>query len=183
MDAANRTEKLRALLALHVAGARLGRAADFAALVDLAGPRLLAHARRLTDDAETARDMVQEGWEAIARGLPGLRDDRAFLPWAMAIVTRAAARDLRGRIRARETATELAREAAEPGADPPDLRAAIAELSPGQRAALALFYIEGLSVAEVAVALSIPPGTVKTRLMHARHKLRALLTGDDNGRH
>ena len=183
MQAATQAEKLRALIAWHLAGARLGRQSDFAALVDLAGPRLLAHARRLTDDPETARDMVQEGWVAIARGLPALRDDRAFLPWAMAIVTRAAARDLRGRIRARETVAEMARTAFEPGADPPDLRAAIAELPPGQRAALALFYIEGLSVAEVAVALSIPPGTVKTRLMHARHKLRALLTGDDNGRH
>jgi hypothetical protein len=39
-----------------VAGARLGRARDFAALVELAGPRLLAHARSLTDDVETARD-------------------------------------------------------------------------------------------------------------------------------
>ena len=178
----DRAEQFRALMALHVAGARLGRARDLAALVELAGPRLLAHARRLSDDAETARDLVQEGWAAIARGLDGLRDDRAFLPWAMAIVTRAAAREVTRRIRARETAAELARAAAEPGADPPDLRAAIAGLPPGQRAALALFYLDGLSVAEVATALAIPPGTVKTRLMHARNNLRALMTGDDDGR-
>jgi len=178
----DRAEQFRALVALHVAGARLGRDRDFAALVDLAGPRLLAHARRLSDDAETARDLVQEGWVAIARGLPGLRDDRAFLPWALAIVTRAAAREVARRIRARETAAELTRAADEPGADPPDLRAAIAGLPPGQRAALALFYLDGLSVAEVATALAIPPGTVKTRLMHARNNLRALMTGDDDGR-
>jgi len=178
----DRAEQFRALVALHVAGARVGHARDFDALVELAGPRLLAHARRLTDDRETARDMVQEAWAAIARGLYALRDDRAFLPWALAIVTRAAARDLRGRIRARETVAELARQQAEPGADPPDLRAAIAELPPGQRAALALFYLDGLSVAEVATALAIPPGTVKTRLMHARNRLRALMTGDDHGR-
>lgn len=175
-------EKRRALIAYHVAGARLGRARDVAELVELAGPRLLTHARRLTDDAETARDMVQDGWAAIVRALPSLRDDRAFLPWAMAIVTRAAARDLRARIRTREAVAELARSAAEPGPPQPDLRAAIAELPPGQRAALALFYLEGLTVAEVATALSIPPGTVKTRLMHARNRLRALMTGDDHGR-
>jgi RNA polymerase sigma factor (sigma-70 family) len=177
----DRAEKLRALLALHVAGARLGRAPDFVALVDLAGPRLLAHARRLSDDGETAQDIVQEGWTAIARGLHGLRDDRAFLPWALAIVTRAAARELKARIRARETIAELAREHAEPGAEPPDLRSAIDELPAGQRAALALFYLDGLSVAEVATALAIPPGTVKTRLMHARNRLRALMEGDDHG--
>jgi RNA polymerase sigma-70 factor (ECF subfamily) len=36
-----------------------------------------------------------------------------------------------------------------------------------------------MSVAEVAVALAVPAGTVKTRLMHARHKLRAALEGDE----
>jgi len=177
----DRAEQFRALVALHVAGARLGREQDFAALVRLTNQRLLAHARRLTDDSETARDVVQESWAAIPRGLSGLRDDRAFLPWAMAIVTRTAARDLRVRIRARETAADYARQQDGPGAAPPNLRDAIAELPPGQRAVLALFYLDGLSVAEVATALAIPPGTVKTRLMHARNRLRAQLTGDENG--
>jgi len=181
MDDPSRAEKRRALLALHVAGARLGRTRDFAALVEMAGPRLLAHARRSTDDPETARDTVQDAWAAIARGLHTLRDDRAFLPWALAIVTRAVARDLKRRMRTRFTEAELARAHAEPGADPPDLRVAIRELPAGQRAVMDLFYIEGLTVAEVATALDIPPGTVKTRLMHARNGLRALMTGDDHG--
>ena len=60
------------------------------------------------------------------------------------------------------------------------MRAAIAALPPAQAATVALFYLEDLSVAEVATALDVPVGTVKTRLMHARTKLRALL-GDDNG--
>lgn len=178
----DRHEQFRALVALHVAGARLGRQQDFAALVRLTGQRLLAHARRLTDDSETARDVVQESWAAIARGLAGLRDDHAFIPWAMAIVTRTAARDLRGRIRARETVADYARQQVEEGALPPNLRDAIAELPPGQRLVLSLFYLDGLSVAEVATALVIPPGTVKTRLMHARNRLRALMTGEDYGR-
>lgn len=178
----DRAEKLQALLALHVAGARLGRARDFRALVDLAGPRLLAHARRLSDDGETARDIAQDAWIAIARGLGGLRDDRAFLPWALRIVTRSAARDLRGRISIREATREYGWRQAQPEAPVPDLASAIAGLPPAQRATLALFYLEGLSVAEVAAALDIPPGTVKTRLMHARNTLRALMTGDDHGR-
>lgn len=178
----DRSEQFRALVALHVAGARLGRQQDFAALVRLTGQRLQAHARRLTDDNETAHDVVQEAWAAIAPGLNGLRDDRAFMPWAMAIVTRAAARDLRGRIRARETVVEYARQQGEPGAPPPDLREAIAELPSGQRTVLALFYLDGLSVAEIATALLIPPGTVKTRLMHARHRLRKQTIGEDYGR-
>jgi RNA polymerase sigma factor (sigma-70 family) len=171
-------EQFRALVALHVAGARLGQHQAFAALVRVTGQRLLAHARRLTDDSETARDVVQDSWAAIARSLDGLRDDRAFMPWAMAIITRTAARDLRARIRARETMADYARQQVEPGAAPADLRDAIADLPPGQRAVLALFYLDGFSVAEIATALLIPPGTVKTRLMHARNHLRALMTGE-----
>lgn len=174
-------EKIKALTAFHVAGARLGHAGDFNALVALSDTRLRAHARRLCDDTETARDIVQESWIAIARSLPGLRNDHAFLPWALRIVTRMAARDL-GRKRRRRVAQQgFAESLDEAPIDAPDLSAAIASLPARQRAALALFYLEEMSVAEVAVALDIPPGTVKTRLMHARNKLRAYLDGENNG--
>ena len=99
----------------------------------------------------------------------------------MAIVTRTAARELKARIRARETIAELGLQQASAGVDPPDLRSEIDALPVGQRAALALFYLDGLSVAEVATALAIPPGTVKTRLMTARNRLRALLEGQNHG--
>jgi RNA polymerase sigma-70 factor (ECF subfamily) len=42
------------------------------------------------------------------------------------------------------------------------------ELEPGQRALLALYYLEGLSVAGIAPVLEIPAGTVKLRLFNAR---------------
>jgi len=173
-------EKSRALSAYHVAGARLGRQSDFAALVTLHDARLRAHARRLCDDAETARDIVQEAWIAIARGLAHLRDDRAFLAWALRIVTRAAARDLGRKQRRRAAQEGFAEMQPSDAPNTTDLSAAIAALPPAQRAALALYYLEEMSVAEVAVALDIPPGTVKTRLMHARARLRAIL-GDDDG--
>jgi RNA polymerase sigma-70 factor (ECF subfamily) len=43
---------------------------------------------------------------------------------------------------------------------------------------VALFHFEDMSIAEVAVALDVPAGTVKTRLMHARRSLRSVLEGD-----
>ncbi len=88
----------RVIDAYLVASARLGERDAFARLVGLRGARLYTHARRLCDDAETAQDMVQQAWVEIWRGLCGLRDDHAFLPWALRIVTRIAARDLRGRL-------------------------------------------------------------------------------------
>ena len=54
-----------------------------------------------------------------------------------------------------------------------DMGKALRQLPGEQRAALALFYIEGLKVDEIATALHIPTGTVKTKLFHARNKLKA----------
>ena len=117
----------------------------------------------------------------------GLKDDLAFLPWALRIVTRRAAAAVQRRVSERRLAVAwgaeqaLTPEAFDPP-EPPDtaLARAIATLPRDQAAALALFYLEDMRVAEVAVALDIPPGTVKTRLMHARLKLRALLEGEDH---
>jgi len=174
------TPKLRALLAYHVAGARLGRQADFGALVTLCDARLRAHARRLCDDPDTARDIVQDAWITIARALPGLRDDHAFLAFALRIVTRTAARDVgrKQRRRIADAGFAQTRPESELPPDGGDLKAAINALPAPQRAALALFYLDGLSIAEVALALEIPQGTVKTRLMSARARLRAYLEGD-----
>ena len=55
------------------------------------------------------------------------------------------------------------------------VRRAVAVLPPGQRAAVALFYLDGLTQAEVAAALDIEVGAVKTRLHKARQSLRRTL--------
>jgi RNA polymerase sigma-70 factor (ECF subfamily) len=165
------------------AAARTGDRRAIAALFGRWNKRLIAHAWRLTGDPETAREAAQDGWIEILRGIGALQDARAFPAWAYRIVTRRCAR----RIKAAQLRRALNAEASvapqdeppEPGADvdAARLRAAVAELPPDQRAAVALFYFEDMSVAQIAVALDVPAGTVKTRLMHARRKLRAALEG------
>ncbi|SFI59992.1 RNA polymerase sigma factor [Caulobacter sp. UNC279MFTsu5.1] len=145
--------------------------------------RLIAHAWRLTGDMELARDVVQSSWMDIARGLPGLKDEAAFPAWAYQIVSRRCARNIRGLQGDRALAGALREVAQEGPTEPPEiatprLQAAVRALPGPLRAALALFYFDDLSVAEIAVALEIPAGTVKTRLMHARRALRAVLEGD-----
>ncbi|MEZ5888467.1 MAG: sigma-70 family RNA polymerase sigma factor [Paracoccaceae bacterium] len=168
--------------ALDLAAWRGGERTAFADLVRRRSPRLYAHARRLTDDAETARDILQEAWAEIWRGIVGLRDDLAFLPWAYAITTRAAARALRRRQAGRALAADLAVLA--PRATPPvqteaaHVNGILARLPASDRALLALAVLDGLSVGELAQALHIPVGTVKSRLHTARTRLRALLEGE-----
>ncbi len=168
------------------ASARAGDRDAFARLAERWQPKLLAHACRLMGDAEAARDVVQDGWADIAKGLYRLDDARAFPAWAYRIVTRRSADAIRKRQRERKLNSAYAAEVkaapqaeapAETGTDVDPLRAAMAALPAEQRAAIALFYLEDLSVGEIAAALNVPAGTVKTRLMHARRKLRDALKG------
>jgi RNA polymerase sigma-70 factor (ECF subfamily) len=51
-------------------------------------PRLFRHARRLTGGVEGARDVTQEAWVAIVRGLGRRQDPAMFAPWALQITGR-----------------------------------------------------------------------------------------------
>ncbi len=178
-------DRHRLLDAYLVAAATTGDRRAFEALVRRWQGRLSAHAWRLLGNHDQARDAVQEAWTEIARGLGRLQDEHAFPAWAFRIVSRRCARLVRSNQHTRAIGDGVA---AAPSASAPEesfggreidrLRAAIRHLPPEQRAAIALFYFEDLSVAEVAVALDTPAGTIKTRLMHARRKLRAELEGN-----
>lgn len=167
-----------------VVSAQAGDRKAFALLAERWHGKLAAHAWRLTGDRELALDAAQAAWIDIVRGLGRLRDPRAFPAWAYRIVSRRCAGQIGEAVRRRELAAAMASEPAESdagaeGAAGVDgLRTAIALLPPGQRSALALFYLEEMSVAEVAVALDVPLGTVKTRLMHARRKLREAMESE-----
>lgn len=169
------------------AAARVGDRQAWERLVARWQPRLFRHAWRLTGDPELARDMAQEAWVEIFRGLRRLDDVVAFPAWAFRIVTRRCQRAFRRADRELLDAEALSEEempvtperaSAEFAAELAKVMSAMRELPPAQRAALALFHVDNLSVAEIAVALDVPPGTVKTRLMHARRKLRARLEGE-----
>jgi RNA polymerase sigma-70 factor (ECF subfamily) len=173
--------KERALDGFLVASARVGDRKAFELLAEHWDPKLRAHAWRLLGDPEQAREAVQDSWAEIVRGLKRLRDDAAFPAWAYRIVSRRCAKLIAKAQRRRQLAQALA---TEPAADETErtgferLRAAVRALPPEQRAAVALFYFEDLSIADTAIALDVPAGTVKTRLMHARRKLRNALEGD-----
>ncbi|MBL8261640.1 MAG: RNA polymerase sigma factor [Xanthomonadaceae bacterium] len=172
-----------------VASAQAGDRAAWERLVVRWQPRLLRHAWRLTGHADRAADRVQDAWIDIWKGLRKLDDVVAFPAWAFRIVTRRCQRDWHAHERAHADLLDIADTpydsddaAAADGMardiDVARVQAAMATLPPTQRAALSLFHLEDLSVAEISIALDVPPGTVKTRLMHARRKIRARLEGD-----
>jgi RNA polymerase sigma-70 factor (ECF subfamily) len=152
-------------------------------------PRLWRHAWRVLGDAERAKDVVQDSWIDIIKGIGRLDDVAAFPAWAFRIVTRRCQRSFGASAWSAATVDddEVERhlgqpvdDAAESAVDVSLVLAAIGRLPATQRAAMALFYLEDLTVGEIAVATDVPPGTVKTRLLHARRKVRAILDGDDS---
>lgn len=151
--------------------------------------RLLVHACRLTGEREGGRDVVQEAWVAIVRGLPRLDDAARFPAWAYRIVGNKSRDWIRARQRLRSRAERLAREPSpapvelELDADDGEaeglrLRAELRRLDPDHRVVLSLFYLEGFKVRQIAAALDLPSGTVKSRLFHARERLRRALNDE-----
>jgi RNA polymerase sigma factor (sigma-70 family) len=170
---------MRASDEVLVAAARDGDRRAFAALAERHYGLLLATCRRATGDPESAADAAQEAVVTALLGLDRLRRDDRFGAWLIGIGLNLCRRALHDRARwARLDGVERAAddpgpdEAADAAAIAERVRGAIAALPPGQRAAIALFHLGGLSHAEVAGRLDTRPGAVKTRLHKARRALR-----------
>ena len=157
----------------------------YATLVERYGGRVFNIALRITGDADTANDCAQEAFIRAYRALHQYDPSRPFGPWLFRIATNASLNQVQ-RWRGHETVVdELPEdpEETERGPEATALRreeiaevvAAMDELPPAYRAALTLRHMQQLSYQEVADALGIPLGTVKTHLHRARAALKARL--------
>lgn len=167
-----------------IAASRIGDKAALDQLVRRWQPRLIAHAYRMIGDSELAKDVTQDAWVDIIRSLKRLQETRAFPAWAFRIVSRRSADVIKKRQSVRSLKSALdgepkdkneAQRRTEAMADRSSLANALALLPNEQRVVMALFYLEEFTVSEVAHSLEIPVGTVKTRLMHGRKKMRSAL--------
>lgn len=75
-----------------------------------------------------------------------------------------------------DPASEAEGASAAPQEDRVAIAQAFARLPADQRFAAHLFFVEGLTLAEIAVAADIPIGTAKSRIFHARRQLKAALS-------
>ena len=135
-------------------------------------------ASRVLGSQDLAADAVQEAAIAAMTDLGRLRSPDRFGAWFCGIalnVSRRWIRQLRAEIPAvladRESSAIDPAEAAEIADLARRVRAAIDQLPAGQRKAVLLFYLQGLSHREVAAELGISSGAVKARLHQARAAL------------
>lgn len=163
------------LLLIHARGGD-GRAAD--RLAARWYPRLLRTAHRILQDRELAEEAVQDAWTGICGGWVSLSDPARFPAWAYGILSRKCADRLRRHIRDRNRAATIDADPVEDATDTEarlTLNQAFAALPETQRITATLYFGEQLSVAEIALATSVPAGTVKSRLFNARKALQQTL--------
>lgn len=142
--------------------------------------RLYGVARLMVSGTEAARDAVQDALVEAWRGLPGLRDATRYDAWIHRLLVRSCYR-LRGN---RAVADSASRTEGTPDAalnsvvDREQLERGFRRLPAEQRAVLVLRFYLDLSLADIAISLGLPQGTVKSRLHRGLAALRAALEAD-----
>jgi RNA polymerase sigma-70 factor (ECF subfamily) len=175
-----RAQALRGAPAVDIRAEALARAASggddeaFAALVARYQRRLLGFAYQHLRDPDEAQDLAQEVFVRLYRGLHRYDTERPFEPWFWRLAANVAVNYSRRRGPERGGVEAFA-ELAAPVRDDADLTEALAELEPAARLPLLLHYYSGLSLEEVASALSITLPAVKSRMHRARGLLRRAL--------
>src|SRR5829696_6453713 len=133
----------------------------------------------LCGDWHRAEDLVQTALVKLYVAWPRLRTGGAVVVYARQVLVRTAIDDSRRWFRRAETAVgsppEAPHEALPDSADTLDVRRALAELPPGQRATVVLRYWEDLPVHETARLLGCSEGTVKSQAAKGLATLRRLL--------
>jgi RNA polymerase sigma-70 factor (ECF subfamily) len=170
------SDEERALVSL----ARNGDERGFAGLVRLHQRRAYIVARSIVMTHEDAEDAVQEGFLRAYQALDRFDPAQAFGAWLNRIVANAAL-DLARRRKVRnaeeisESIPATFRDPAVSGELRERLEAALAQLPDRARAVIVMHDIEGFTHAEIGEMLSIPGGTARSDLHHARQKLRVVL--------
>ena len=167
-----------------VTRAQSGDEGAFMSLAVAVGDRLHAVAHRILRDTDLAEDATQQALLAIWRDLPQLRDPARFEAWSYRLLVRACYAEGKS-TRAWAPNLKLLTSDEPMGADPMDsvldrdqLERGFRRLSIDHRAVVVLHHYQDMPLSEVADALGVPEGTVRSRLHYAMRGLRAALDAD-----
>ena len=173
-----------------IARARRGDADAFEQLVVAYRDQVFRLALRMCGNEADADEVAQEAFLSAWKALPNFRGDSRFSTWLYQLTSHAAIDLMRREKRqiAAEDITEVS--APDPGPSPQQqaersetrqaVRDAMGQLSPEYRQIVVLRFLQELSYEEIAAALKLPPGTVKSRLNRAKAQLRGILAGMGN---
>jgi RNA polymerase sigma-70 factor, ECF subfamily len=172
-----------------------GNTAAFGELVSRYQDRLFNTVVRLVDNAEDARDVVQDAFLHAYQSLHSFKGDSLFFTWLYRIAVNTAismkrkqrvvyrmqpAGDEKGRIDPLDP-SEASRpgHALEMAEEERRVHDALAKLSVEHRAVLVMKDMEGMKYEEMAEMLAVPVGTIRSRLHRARLEIRDILVQDE----
>jgi len=164
--------------------AKRGDKEAFTTLVLQLGDRLYSVAYRILRDADRAEDAVQQALLIAWRELPTLRDDGRLEAWLYRLLVNACYAEIRHTrrwqpgLRLVPLQVPSVDDVQLSVANRDELERAFRRLSGEQRAVLVFHHYLGLSGAEIATALGLSPGTVRSRLHYARQLMRAAIEAD-----
>lgn len=147
---------------------------------------LCSFCHRLLGEREAAEDLVHDVFVRLPELIHKLEAGRSLRAFLLAIAANRAKHHLRGASRRRKVAERFAAEPSPRSAQPDQaaeqrwiasrIALALDGLPHEQRVTFVLAELEGQDAAAIANILSIPEATARTRLFHARRKLRAILS-------
>lgn len=161
--------------------ARDGDAAAFDEIVRTLRAPVVRYVDHLVRDRALAEDVTQETFVRCYRNLERYEFQGRFTTWLVQIARNAGIDAMRARDRHTRAWQRVAPPA--PATDPAvraEIRAALASLPTRLREPLLLVEVTGLTYAEAGEVLRIPPGTVKSRVFHARRRLARWMQAEDD---
>jgi len=159
----------------------------FEDLVALMERPLLYYAAKLTGNAQTAYDVLQDVWVKVFSGIRGLKNPASLRPWLYRITHGLAVDRIRqhvSRERAEEAHVDGLQEAGDISFTRDDAAAiheALNDLEPRHREVLVLYFLEDFSLSEIAGVVGCSEGTVKSRIHYAKRRMKEILGGGGYG--
>lgn len=162
-----------------------GEAEAFRELVAEMERPLLYFATKLVGSEDAALDVLQQTWLRAFRSIRQLQQPEHLRAWLYQIVRGRVADQFRKRASVERLEQEYAVQNPEVNEDPTfdredaaAVHRALDQLEPRLREVVLLHLLEDLPIAQVAIVVGCPAGTVKSRLHYGKRKLQALLRGE-----
>lgn len=145
--------------------------------------RLFYYIRRLLDDEHDAWQILQDTWVNVLRGIRKLREPRMLPAWLYRTARNTAITHIRDEYARKSLLDKNDNINKEIGSDPllkfddaEQVHFALCRISLPHREVLTLFFLQDLSLEDVANVLDIPVGTVKSRLYYAKRSIKNVIT-------
>lgn len=149
--------------------------------------RLFYYIRRMVCDEQNTWQILQETWLHVIQGLGKLNCPESLPKWLYCICRRQIVNHYRRHYKEAELHEQITKQ----NTSPPDTEMdqfdnaeqthwGLGRLRPVFREVLTLFFLQDLSIEEIADVLGVPAGTVKSRMYYARKQLRNILEDSGN---